>query len=211
VDLLADPSLQTAALWRNDEEVEKASLQFGKTTIFFTLISGNYPNFRQVIPDPADRNGSCTFPDATLAPLTAWLRNYPGETVTLTLDPPANTITFNVKRPDQGQYSTTALAAFNGTVPPAAAYNATFLADALAINLHTLDLIDEMSPGVLTDGLTRYVLMPMRLTSDPASFPAPAEPDDAPPDDPPEEEEEADADHTEPAADADVIGIQIAV
>ncbi len=143
VDLLADPSCQTAALWRNDKDAETASLHFGKTTLFSKLISGNFPNFRQVIPDPASRNGSCTFPDATLAPLTAWLRNYPGETVMLAFDPPANTITFEVRRPDQGQYSTQALAAFNGTVPTAAAYNATFLADALAMNLHTLDLIDE--------------------------------------------------------------------
>jgi len=202
-DLLFDPACQSAALWRNDEDAEIASLTFGKTTITSKLISGNFPNFRQVIPDPASRLGSATFPDATIAPLTAWLRNYPGETVILAFDPPANTITFEIRRTDQGQYSTTALAAFNGTVPPVSAYNATFLADALAMNLHTMDLIDERSPAVLTDGLTRYVLMPMRRKEGTTTF-AP-EPEAYPPEDPPEEEDEAPADHTEPADDPAVI------
>jgi DNA polymerase III sliding clamp (beta) subunit (PCNA family) len=197
VDLLFDAACQTAALWRNDEDAEIASLQFGPTTLFFRLISGNYPNFRQVIPDPASRTGSCTFADATLSALATWLRNYPGETIGLTFDPPASTVTFEVFRRDQGRYSTSASAAFNGTPPAACAYNASFLADALAMNLHTMDLIDEMSPAVLTDGLTRYVLMPMRLMKDAAAYPEPAAAEPAP-----EPEEDAPADHTEPAGDA---------
>jgi hypothetical protein len=54
-----------------------------------------------------------------------------------------------------------------------------------------------MSPAVLTDGLTRYVLMPMRLMKDAAAYPEPAAAEPAP-----EPEEDAPADHTEPAGDA---------
>jgi DNA polymerase III sliding clamp (beta) subunit (PCNA family) len=158
VEILSDPACDSAAIWQKRDYM--ALLKFGKFTMITKCIAGNFPNYLQVIPDPATYAGSCTFPPAALPNIVNWLRQYKNETVCLKLA--ANRVTFEVSRPNKGVFSTHSAAHFTGQPPPEVAYNTSFLADALAMELPTLDLIDEMSPAVLTDGTIRYVLMPMK-------------------------------------------------
>ena len=178
VSLLDDAACQSAAMWQRrpayrppvDEPdgihlEDIASMKFPRATLTFRIIDGNYPNYRQVIPSTTETKGSCTFPPASLAAITGWLRQYGSETVALQFA--SNVVTFEVRRPDKGTFTTQALGILADNPPTHAAYNAGFLADALAMGLHTMDLIDEMSPAVLTDGQVRFVLMPMRVMEPP--------------------------------------------
>ncbi len=197
-DLLVDPLCQAAAIWRREDCL--ASMTFGPARLSFKLIEGNFPNYRQVI--PLDFTSSCTFPSSIVPALVTWLRPHKDSSVKLTFGP--NTVTLTVKWKDDAT-STSVPALLSGPVPEFIAFNPQFLADALAMGLQTIDMNSEAEPGVLTDGITRYVLMPMRVTtaaaapegeadSDP---PADEEPEDA---EEPEEEPEED---TEPEAETD--------
>lgn len=183
IDMLADPSFQAAATWAADEENEAAVLTFKAPPLIsvrlsFRLIAGNFPSYRAVM--PTAHNGSATFPASVVPGFLAWLRPLKDATVSLALSGSIAQITARAR---DEQTTTTLPVHLAGDPPPQVNYNAAFLADGLAMNLHTIDLIDEMSPGVLTDGLTRYVLMPMRSI-------APSEPTDPSDESDPSEESE---------------------
>ncbi len=169
-DLLVDPACAGPAIWHRNSDAGdpgfQASLTFagGKTRLLFKLIEGNFPNWRQVIPSADLRRASYTFAPSTAASLVTWLRAAPMDTVKM--EPgPSSVICSRVSDKTGDTRSTlTVPAAVAGDPPDAIAFNSRFLSDALAMGLHTLDLIDEMSPGVATNGATRCVVMPMRVT-----------------------------------------------
>lgn len=163
VDILADTLCQSAATARFSSEADVAALTFGKTTITSKLIQGNYPNYRQVM--PIDHTGSATIPHSVVLSLIDWLRPFKDAAVTIEFTS-LTTAAFTVHIKDQGPVTTSIPLYTENVVPRRIAFNSAFLAQGLSMGLHTLDLIDEMSPGVLTDGLVRYVLMPMRTTAD---------------------------------------------
>lgn len=165
-DLLVDPACQTAAVWCGNESA--ASLTFGKTRLSFRMIEGNFPNYQQVIPQGF--TSSATLPAAIVPAVISWLRPHGKETVNLTFH--ADHHVHIAVSPKEGPTAETTVPCLVTGPAPRISFNAAFLTDALTMDLHTIDMIDEMSPGVLTDGPTRYVLMPMRLTGTPVAEPA---------------------------------------
>lgn len=155
VDLLAYPPTKSAARCAVSDEYAK--FEFKDVTIQTKLIEGNYPNYLQVI--PAGRNGSVTFRPNVVDALIAWLRKQK-ETVRIKLE--GSKAELSVYDKATLVAATTIQAYITGEVPEKIAFHSAFLADGLAMGLTTLDIIDEISPAVLTNGNVRYVIMPMR-------------------------------------------------
>lgn len=164
--LLKLPEFAGPAVWHRsakDEHVEDfAALTFGAHTVLtFKLTDGNYPDWRQIMPRPEHRTGTIAFSADTAGGLGPWLREMgkgAHPRVTLEPDKPASTVSITSATGD-----TVDVPAGIVDAPGSISFNPSFLADFLASDLRTLDVIDEMSPAMITDGLTRGVLMPMRL------------------------------------------------
>lgn len=184
-DLLVDPWCDGAAVWRRNSDAEEdkpgcmARLIWngGKVDITFRLIDGSFPNYRQIIPPLSSRRASYTFAPSTAAALIDWLRAHPKDCVSLSREGPMSLLVTRYSMKGESKSSVTVPAAIDGEPPSVIAFNPLYLADALGMGLHTLDLIDEISPAVATNGHTRYVVVPMRSTA-PASTPEPADGDE---------------------------------
>jgi DNA polymerase-3 subunit beta len=142
------------------------SFRIGNSLVVSKLIEGNYPNYRQVIPGerkeriPMNR-------EAFLETVrrVSLLSSEKSNSVKLVLAEGNLDITAN--SPDIGEASESMPVNYAG-VDLAIAFNPDFLMAPLR-NLDDeevqLDLIDEMSPGVIRgSGSFLYVLMPMRVT-----------------------------------------------
>jgi DNA polymerase-3 subunit beta len=131
------------------------------------LIEGNYPNYRQVI--PGDSTVRVVIPREALLETVrrvSLLSSDKSNSVRLVFSP--NRIVVNANSPDVGEAEETMDVAYDGE-PMQIAFNPEFLQAplrALETENVYLDLIDEMSPGVLRiEGSFLYVLMPMRVTN----------------------------------------------
>ncbi len=130
------------------------------------LIEGNYPNYRQVIPEETKER--ITLERETFLSTVnriSLLANEKSNSVKCVFG--ANKIDVTANSPDVGEASETIDVAYKGA-EFSIAFNPDFLMAPLR-NLDTdeifLDLIDEMSPGVIkTEGSFLYVLMPMRVS-----------------------------------------------
>jgi DNA polymerase-3 subunit beta len=130
------------------------------------LIEGNYPNYRQVIPEETKER--ITLERETFLSTVnriSLLANEKSNSVKCVFG--ENKIEVTANSPEVGEASETMDVAYKGP-QFSIAFNPDFLMAPLR-NLDTdevyLDLIDEMSPGVLkTEGSFLYVLMPMRVS-----------------------------------------------
>ena len=143
------------------------SFEIGDSIIVSKLIEGNYPNYRQVIPgekkERLDLNRESFFETVRRVSL---LSSEKSNSVKLVFGPDTLDITAN--SPDIGEAKESMAVKYSGP-EFAIAFNPDFLMAPLRAldedELH-LDLIDEMSPGVLrAAGNFLYVLMPMRVTN----------------------------------------------
>lgn len=143
------------------------SFEIGDSIIVSKLIEGNYPNYRQVIPgekkERLDLNRESFFETVRRVSL---LSSEKSNSVKLVFGPDNLDITAN--SPDIGEAKESMAVKYSGP-EFAIAFNPDFLMAPLRAldeeELH-LDLIDEMSPGVLrAAGNFLYVLMPMRVTN----------------------------------------------
>jgi DNA polymerase-3 subunit beta len=143
------------------------SFAIGDSLLVSKLIEGNYPNYRQVIPgDSVERvelGREALFETVRRVSL---LSSDKSNSVKLVFGD--NRIEITANSPDVGEARESMDVAYSGK-PMQIAFNPDFLKAPLQ-NLDTasvyLDLIDEMSPGVIRiDGSFLYVLMPMRVTS----------------------------------------------
>ncbi|MBK1883714.1 DNA polymerase III subunit beta [Luteolibacter pohnpeiensis] len=145
----------------------QVSFTVGDNLLASKLIEGNYPNYRQVI--PGDSNERVVIArDALLETVrrVSLLSSDKSNSVKLVFS--ENHIEVTANSPDVGEAQESMDVIYQGP-PMQIAFNPEFLQAPLR-NLDTedvyLDLIDEMSPGVLRiDGSFLYVLMPMRVTS----------------------------------------------
>jgi DNA polymerase-3 subunit beta len=143
------------------------SFSIGDSLLVSKLIEGNYPNYRQVIPgDSTERvelSREALFETVRRVSL---LSSDKSNSVKLVFGD--NRIEITANSPDVGEARESMDVSYSGK-PMQIAFNPDFLKAPLQ-NLDTasvyLDLIDEMSPGVIRiDGSFLYVLMPMRVTS----------------------------------------------
>jgi DNA polymerase-3 subunit beta len=141
--------------------------EVGNSIIISKLIEGNYPNYRQVI--PGESRERLTLNREQLLETTrrvALLSSEKSNSVKLTFG--ENQVEVMANSPDIGEAVETLEAKYQGA-HFSIAFNPEFLMAPLK-NLEEeeihLDLIDEMSPGVIrTEDAFLYVLMPMRVTS----------------------------------------------
>ncbi|GHC51394.1 DNA polymerase III subunit beta [Roseibacillus persicicus] len=143
------------------------SFAIGDSIIVSKLIEGNYPNYRQVIPgekkERLDLNRESFFETVRRVSL---LSSEKSNSVKLVFGPDNLDVTAN--SPEIGEAKESMAVKYSGPTF-AIAFNPDFLMAPLRNleeeELH-LDLIDEMSPGVLrAAGNFLYVLMPMRVTN----------------------------------------------
>ena len=131
------------------------------------LIEGNYPNYRQVIPNNTSERiqiGREAFLETVRR--VSLIASDKSNSVKLAFG--ANSIDVMANTQDVGESSERIDVTYSGA-EFAIAFNPEFLMAPLK-NLDTqdvyLDLIDEMSPGVIRiDGTFLYVIMPMRVTN----------------------------------------------
>jgi len=142
------------------------AFELNRTLLVSKLIEGNYPNFRQVIPPEAKERITLereTF--LTAVRRVSLLASEKSNSVKLIFS--KNNIDIVANTPDVGEAKESLPIMYKGR-DFSIAFNPEFLMAPLR-NLSTdevyLDLIDEMSPGVIKiAGPFLYVLMPMRLS-----------------------------------------------
>ena len=142
------------------------AFELNRTLLVSKLIEGNYPNFRQVIPPEAKERITLereTFLTAVLR--VSLLASEKSNSVKLIFS--KNNIDIVANTPDVGEAKESLPIMYKGR-DFSIAFNPEFLMAPLR-NLSAdeiyLDLIDEMSPGVIKiAGPFLYVLMPMRLS-----------------------------------------------
>lgn len=142
------------------------SFTIGDSLLASKLIEGNYPNYRQVIPgDAVERVVISREGLLDTVRRVSLLSSDKSNSVKLVFS--TNQIEVTANSPDVGEAQESMDVIYQGK-PMQIAFNPEFLQAPLR-NLETedvyLDLIDEMSPGVLRiEGTFLYVLMPMRVT-----------------------------------------------
>lgn len=143
------------------------SFEIGDSLLCSKLIEGNYPNYRQVI--PGDSNERVVIGrDALLETVrrVSLLSSDKSNSVKLVFS--ENKIEVTANSPDVGESKESMDVSYSGP-DMQIAFNPEFLQAplrALDADEVYLDLIDEMSPGVLRiEGTFLYVLMPMRVTN----------------------------------------------
>lgn len=142
------------------------SFAIGESLLVSKLIEGNYPNYRQVI--PGDSSERVELPrEAMLETVrrVSLLSSDKSNSVKLVFSD--NKVEVTANSPDVGEARETLEVPYDGK-PLQIAFNPEFLKAPLH-NLDEetvyLDLIDEMSPGVVRiEGTFLYVIMPMRVT-----------------------------------------------
>jgi DNA polymerase-3 subunit beta len=142
------------------------SFSIGDHLLISKLIEGNYPNYRQVI--PGDSTERVELPRESVFDTVrrvSLLSSDKSNSVKLVFG--ANSVEVTANSPDVGEARETMEVQYSGK-PMQIAFNPEFLMAPLR-NLESetvyLDLIDEMSPGVIRiDGSFLYVIMPMRVT-----------------------------------------------
>ena len=145
----------------------QVSFAVGDNLLCSKLIEGNYPNYRQVI--PGDSNERVVISREALLETVrrvSLLSSEKSNSVKLVFS--ENRIEVTANSPDVGEAQESMDVIYQGP-PMQIAFNPEFLQAPLR-NLDSddvyLDLIDEMSPGVLRiEGTFLYVLMPMRVTN----------------------------------------------
>jgi len=144
----------------------QVAFQAGDTLLVSKLIEGNYPNYRQVIPGEARERVTLereTFLNAVHR--VSLLSSDKSNSVKLVFA--KNNIEIAANTPDVGEAKETLAVAYKGR-EFSIAFNPEFLMAplrALSNDEVFLDLIDEMSPGVIKiQSPFLYVLMPMRIS-----------------------------------------------
>ncbi len=133
--------------------------------IITKLIEGNYPNYRQVIPGEAKERISLAREEFLHALRRAEIMtSEKANSVRLTFE--KNKLEITANSPDVGEAKETLTINYKGA-NMAIAFNPKYVIDPLLAWSNDdvfLELIDELSPGVLKiNGPFLYVVMPMRL------------------------------------------------
>ena len=160
-DVLIDYSENQASFTLKDD-----SKPAGTVLIVTKLIEGNYPNYRQVIPPETKERVSLVREEFLHALRRAEIMtSEKSNSVKLAFG--KNRLEITANSPEVGEAKETLAVNYKGA-EMAIAFNPKYMIDplnALANDEVFLELIDELSPGVLKiNGPFLYVVMPMRLS-----------------------------------------------
>lgn len=138
----------------------------GATLVTSKLIEGNYPNYRQVIPNETKERVAFAREELMHALKRAEIMTSEKQT-SVKMSFEKNNLSITANSPDVGEARETLAINYKGK-EMAIAFNPGYLIEplvALADDEVYLELIDELSPGVLKiNGPFLYVVMPMRLS-----------------------------------------------
>lgn len=153
---LGPASASASPVITTDTTTSFISIRTPGWTLLTKLITGNYPNWRQVI--PTEFTASITLADAP--GVAKWLASLKSD----------HAVHLSTRLPHHVDLThrsgrITATAYIEGT-PPDIAFSPRYLAAALAAAPGTLSLTDERSPGYLRTPTSQVVLMPMRITTE---------------------------------------------
>jgi DNA polymerase-3 subunit beta len=137
----------------------------GMVLVFSKLVEGNYPNYRQVIPGEMKERVALPREELVQAVRRAEIMTSDkSNSVKLALS--RNNLSITANSPDVGEAKESLAIEYKG-VDLAIAFNPGYLIEplnALTNDEVYLELIDELSPGILKiNGPFLYVVMPMRL------------------------------------------------
>lgn len=155
-----------------DPELRRVAFRCGRHLLVATTLTGNYPNFRQVIPGYAKE--LVVIPHDRRPGLIAWLRSLKSENhrdPSVRLDWNKRNHLTLTHRDDDGRSAFLHVPVEIHGKPPVIAFHPAYLAQALEIG-STLCLTDELSPGICRHPNGRFcVLMPMRVAIPTANIP----------------------------------------
>jgi DNA polymerase-3 subunit beta len=159
---LRDEENATVKVQISDNQV---SFEFDQMLIVSKLIEGTYPNFRQVIPAHSEQHVSIVR-EELLAAVRRVSLMASDKSNSITLSFSKNKLTVSTVAPEVGEATENVAIKYSGK-DLSISFNPDFMLDALK-NLSagevSLDLTDDLSPGVLRDDTPfLYVLMPMRV------------------------------------------------
>jgi len=168
------PLSELARILPTDGEVEmylsdsQALFVAGETELTTRLIEGQYPDYRQIIPESSSTSVTVAVDALTKLVKTASLFCKPGiNDVTIDVNPSTKTLTCNAANTELGEHHGSLKAAVSGQ-PSTIVFNYKYLLDGLA-NLGspkvTIGVSDSGSPGILRptpDGDYFYLIMPIR-------------------------------------------------
>ncbi len=145
------------------------SFELNGSLLVSKLVDGNYPNYKQVIPNTEDVKEIITLerePFATCVKRVSLLSS--DKTSSIRLNFTKNNIEVTSNTPEVGEARESIAVAYKGR-DLSIAFNPEYLMDplkALPNDEIKLRLIDEMSPGVIElNGGFLYVIMPMRVSA----------------------------------------------
>lgn len=152
-----------------DTETKRVAFRCGRHLLVATILTGNYPNFRQVIPTQAKE--LVVIPHDRKPGLIAWLRSLGKEPRSVRLSWLKRDQLTLTHRDANGRSSTMQVPVEIHGKPPVIAFHPVYLAQALEIG-STLCLSDELSPGICRHPAGRFcVLMPMRVVNSESTQP----------------------------------------
>jgi DNA polymerase-3 subunit beta len=164
--LLGDKGDVEVKFSENQVFVSLADEKGNSTVIISKLVEGNYPNYKQVIPSESKERVALPREELLAALRRAQLMTSDkANSVKLAIG--RNNLAITANSPDVGEARETLAINYNGK-DLQIAFNPAYLIDPLNVLTEDevfLELIDELSPGVLKiNGPFLYVVMPMRLS-----------------------------------------------
>ena len=163
--LLQDKGEVELRFCENQASFELKGEKLSSILLTTKLIEGNYPNYRQVIPGEAKERITVGREELLQALRRAEIMTSE-KANSVRLNFGRNNLTITANSPEVGEARETMAINYKGK-DLAIAFNPRYLIDplnALAVDEVSIELIDELSPGVLKiNGPFLYVVMPMRL------------------------------------------------
>jgi DNA polymerase III sliding clamp (beta) subunit (PCNA family) len=149
-----------------EEELEPVfRLEAGPWSLVGKTIGGNYPNYRQVIPDAFKL--TVEIPPGSLPRIVEALPRLPAldanRAVALIITPKTG-IAFSIGKNSFPVFAATVGAVSSDRTSLRITFNRDFLLKAFRFGLHTIHFTDDMSPAVFTAPRRQLVVMPMRTT-----------------------------------------------
>jgi DNA polymerase-3 subunit beta len=141
-------------------------LRAARATVSSSLIEGQFPNYRDVIPDDSDKQAELSTAEFLSAiRRAALLTNEESRSVRLSFD--KDELTLTSRAPEQGEAMVRMLAAYQGE-PVEIGFNPVFLVDVLKVvddERVKIELKAPNRPGVIRGGGDAlYVVMPLNLS-----------------------------------------------
>jgi DNA polymerase III sliding clamp (beta) subunit (PCNA family) len=162
--------------WQLRVEKELFQISSRRWRFIARQMEGNYPNWRQVVPDPKQYNTTVSLTPAALETILALIPRIPCHDV---FNNPIGLIIEGKKMMLRGRGANdskwTNLEVEGVTVrgkPTTVFLNRDFLTKALKFGMNTIELIDPLTPLKLSNGGKQIIVMPIRAT-DPAPSAAP--------------------------------------